>query len=137
MSYGFFTDKTIKPSEKEITEILSVNYSLWEDIVKYINENYKTKSEYKFYGKNYGWALRFNKSGKSFTALYPDKNEFSAQIILNKEQIDKALTSELSKSVKDIINLTHYVHEGKWIFIKIKDKNDLDDIIILLKIREK
>ena len=135
MSYGIYTDRKQRPTEDEVAKIVSSKYDLWKNLITFINRKYKTKSEYKFYGKNYGWALRFNKSGKSLIAFYPGNNEFTVQIILNKEQIYKALKSEISKKIISIIKSTSFVHEGKWLFIRITNKNDLNEIKTLLQIR--
>src|SRR5271157_2788915 len=64
MSWGIFIDKNYKPTIEDTYNTLSISKPLFVYLVNYIESNFKTHYELKFYGKNYGWALRFNKSGK-------------------------------------------------------------------------
>jgi hypothetical protein len=135
MSKGIFTDKIHKPTNEEVIEILESIQPLWQDIVNFIEIQCKAKGEFKFYGKNYGWALRFNKSGKSLAALYPSENEFTVQIILNTKQVEKALEEALDIKMKNIIIDTPEIHEGKWVYINVTSESDIMDIKKLLFIR--
>ena len=65
MSKGFFTDKTVKPDFTDIINVIGSAGEDWGILHKYLTEDLKLKGEFKFYGVNYGWALRFTKSGKS------------------------------------------------------------------------
>ncbi len=135
MSFGIFTDKNFKPTIDDIHNALSISKPLFEYLVNYIECNFKTHSELKFYGKNYGWALRFNRSGKSLIALYPGKDEFTAQIILNDKQVLEALNSDISEKAKNIIEKTPEIYEGKWIFIKVNSEVIVKDVEKLILIR--
>lgn len=135
MSKGFFIDRIHKPAEDEIMQVLNKAEPVWKEIINFIEEHYKAKAEYKFYGKNYGWAQRFTKSGKSFIALYSSENEFTVQIILNKLQAAKALGETIKPEIKNIIANTPEIHEGKWIYFKVASKEDIVDVKKLLKIK--
>lgn len=135
MSKGFFTDRIHKPAEDEIIQALKKAEPVWEEIINFIKNQYKVKAEYKFYGKNYGWALRFTRSGKSFISLYPSENEFTVQIILNNLQSAKALEETIKPEIKNIIANTPEIHEGKWIYFKVTSKEDIADVKKLLKIK--
>lgn len=135
MSRGCFTDRDKKPSEDEAFTSLAQSRALWDEIVLFIENHYRTKKTYKFYGKNYGWALQFSKSGKALVSLYPAEGEFVAQVILNKDQCEEALKSGIGDEIRDLIRLTPEIHEGKWIFIGIKTKKDVKDIENLISVR--
>jgi len=136
MSYGAFIDKNIKPDQNIINNSLSTAQTSFNELTGFIENNYKSHGELKFYGKNYGWAIRFNRSGKSLIALYPGNNEFTAQVILNDHQVEAALDSDIDFSIKKIISETPEIKEGKWIFIKISTEIKLSDIKKLISIRE-
>ena len=135
MSRGCFTERDDKPSEEDVFAALSRSRTLWDEIVLFIESNYRTKKAYKFYGRNYGWALQFSKSGKALVSLYPGQGEFVAQVILNKEQCKKALISGIGDEIKDLIIVTPEIHEGKWIFTSVKAKKDVKDIENLISVR--
>jgi hypothetical protein len=135
MSYGCFTDRNNMPSEDEVSGALSSSRATWDRMVIFLENNFKTKKGYKFYGKNYGWALQFSLSGKALISLYPGKGGFVAQVILKKDQYERAIQSDICEGIKKLIGQTQEIHEGKWLFINIGDEKDLDDIEKLVLIR--
>lgn len=137
MSMGCFTDKLYQPTSEEILEAISKTKPLWDRLHSFIVNNYSISGSLKFYGKNYGWAIAFSKGGKALTSLYPGTGCFTVQIILNSTQVEEALNSDISISVKRIINDTPQIHEGKWIFIRVTTDTQIDDIEKLLMTRVK
>jgi len=135
MRKSCYTNKNEQPTELEIANSLGSIKEHWNSFSEYLSLELKLKGEFKFYGVNYGWAKRYVKSGKSVIALYPDKECFTAQIILNKNQVDSALELDLEASIKDTIKNTESIYEGKWIFIKIEDEILLEDIKKLVAVR--
>ena len=69
----------------KLLKYLIINIKQWNEINSYLINIIKTKSKYKFYGKNYGWALGYSKNNKSIISLYPLLNDFTIQIILKKK----------------------------------------------------
>ncbi len=137
MSKGFFIDKSLRPNDNNILKIIGSAKNNWDFILEYLRSDLKLKGEFKFYGINYGWAIRFNKSGKSIVALYPDKDCFTVQIILNKYQVDSALLADLDVGIIKNIRDKEAIHEGKWIYLKIDKRTDLKDILKIIDIRIK
>lgn len=137
MSIGIFTDKSCKPSIDDMLEAVSASEVNLKALLGIIEANFKAKSEFKFYGRNYGWALNFRKSGKSLISIYPGNNMFTVQIILDRLQAENAISSDMSESIKGIISNTEEICEGKWIYIKVAPTNEIKDIETLLNIRMK
>ncbi len=135
MSKGIFTDKNRKPGPKDIEVTVSRALGNWKELNEFLRSTLKLKGELKFYGVNYGWAIRYSKSGKSVIALYPAKDSFTVQIILKREQVKAALTHKLSPGTKDAVNRAHEFNEGRWVYLTIDDKSDLVDILTLVKAR--
>jgi hypothetical protein len=135
MSKGFFTNKAIPPTPEEMAKQIGMAKSNWNALTEHLYTKLKLKGEFKFYGVNYGWALRFNKSGKSVIALYPNTDTFSVQIILNKNQVEAALQNEMDKDTIRLIENTESIHEGKWIYATVGGTTNLKDILTLLNIR--
>lgn len=134
MSWGIFTDKEIKPSDNDVNNSLGLVKPLWDDIVRFVEDNYDVQGEFKYYGKNFGWALRYRKSGRVLIALYPGDGEYTTQIILNEEQVENALSSEISPDTRKIIVETRKIREGKWIYLTVPTTS-LDDIEHLMHAR--
>jgi len=135
MSKGIFTDKSHKPAEKEVFESISSVKPLWDDLISFIEDNYKIKGEFKFYGKNFGWALRYRKSGKVLISIYPGKDEFVVQIILNGKEVEKALQQDINQEINKIIIEKPPIRESKWIYLKVTPDTGLMDIENLILVR--
>jgi hypothetical protein len=135
MAIGAFTDKLHQPTTEEIHAAIGSKRQLWENLTNFIGDNYRLKSDFAFYGKNYGWALRFRKGGKALLSLYPSQDSFTVQIIISQIQAEKALSLSLSKKVSKIIEDARPYPEGLWLFIKIESEQDLNDVKQLLKVK--
>jgi hypothetical protein len=135
MSKGIFTNKMHEPSKKEIFEALSSVKPLWDELISFIEDNYKITGEFKFYGKNFGWALRYRKSSRVLISMYPGDNEFMVQIILNCKEVEKALKLDLASGTEKIIEETTPIREGKWLYLKVTPDTDLTDIKNLISVR--
>lgn len=137
MAIGAFTDKLHQPAMTEILASIGSKRQLWENLTSFIGDSYRLKSDFAFYGKNYGWALRFRKAGKALLSLYPGQESFTAQIIISQAQAEKVLSSGLSKKASKIIEEAHPYPEGRWLFIKIESEQDLNDVKRLLIVKSK
>jgi hypothetical protein len=135
MSKGIFTDKQHQPRLDEVFAVLGSKGSLWEELTEHIWDNYRVNGELKFYGRNYGWAMRFRKGGKALLSLYPNKGGLVVQIILRETDVDAALKRKLGKKVREAIEAAHPYPEGRWVFINIGSSRDVKDVRELLKIK--
>jgi hypothetical protein len=135
MGVGIFTDKNHQPTLDEVMEAIGQKQAEWQEIVQFIREKRSVHEEFRYYGKNYGWALRFRKSSKSLTSLYPAEGGFTIQIILNETEVEKALSLGLGEHIEHIMKEAHPFPEGRWLFIPVESDKDLQDIKVLLSIK--
>ena len=136
MSTSAFIDKSRQPTEKEIVSALSSAYPNWVSMLSEIRKIERTQEDFKYmYGKPYGWAIRFRVRGKLLASLYPNQNHFLVQIILNPKQLDEAQEIQLHPNAKEAIQKANPYPEGKWLFIKVEGKRDMEDIRELLKLK--
>ena len=137
MTIGIFIDKAHQPTTTEVFEALDTKRALWEGLTQFIADHYPIPGEWNFGGKNYGWNLWYRKSGKTLVMLYPQKGYFVAQIVLGKDQVEQALTLKLGKNVGTVLTETPQLHDGRWLFIKVKTAKDVKDIQQLLPIKRR
>lgn len=128
MPQGAFTDKKYHPIVDQINAALGGSAALWNDIAGFVRGNYGVKEEMKFYGKNYGWALRFRKGGRALVSLYPLQGSFKAQIVLNEEAYKKAMKLSLGVRLKKTMRAAHPYPDGRWLFIPVKTRGDVDRV---------
>jgi Protein of unknown function (DUF3788) len=137
MSIGVFLDKELPPSPQDLLNALSAKRALWEQLTQFIWDNYQMRGDLSYGGKNYGWNLWYRKSGKSLLTLYPNQGYFVAQIVLGREQVEQALALKLGKNVQTLLVETPQLHDGRWLFIKVKTGRDVKDIQQLLQIKKR
>ncbi|HEY5478116.1 MAG TPA: DUF3788 family protein [Gaiellaceae bacterium] len=135
MSYGAFTDRTSRPGEAEIEVALAGAAALWSEIVSFVEDSFRVRSDWKFYGKNYGWSLAFKKSGKALVSLYPDAGSFTAQVILKEDQIARAPSELLIPELRAAIDGANPYAEGRWVFLAVSSERELEVVKRLVEIR--
>jgi len=137
MAIGLFADKEYQPTLTAVLEALGAKRSLWAGLTQFIADNYPIPGEWNFGGKNYGWNLWYRKSGKTLVTLYPQKGCFVTQIVLGKDQVEQALNLKLGKNTGTVLTETPQLHDGRWLFIKVKTTKDVKDIQQLLQIKRR
>jgi hypothetical protein len=135
MSVGLFTDKEHTPTAEEVGRAVGPRQAAWDELVSCIRESYSNQDEFRFYGRNFGWALRFRKSGRALASLYPTGGGFTVQVILGADETKKALDLGLGKHVRQIIEEAHPYPEGRWLFIPVGSERDILDIRRLLALK--
>ncbi len=135
MGIGAFTDRSNKPRAREMENSVGTAKSNWEELNDFLATTLKLKGELKFYGVNYGWTIRYAKSGKSVVALYPDRDSFTAQIIMKRQLLTAAYEHGVSDTTKEAVNRATDFKEGRWVFIHVDAKSGIDDVFTLVNAR--
>jgi hypothetical protein len=137
MPISCFVDKNHPPEPDEVNKALGIALPLWSRLVDFIASNYSMIGDMTYGGKNYGWNLWYRKSGKSLLSLYPQESTFIAQVVLGREQLEKALTLTLGENVGRVLKETPSLHDGRWLFIKIECETDVKDVEQLLLVKKR
>ncbi len=138
MSIGFFTDKKYQPSESEVLEAVGSRRKAWETLISYIRDGYAPTEDFKFlYGKNYGWAYRFQIKGQVLASLYPTLGGFTVQVNLSEAGVQEAREQALGSALPRAIDAANPYPEGRWLFVPVETENDLKDIYKLIELRAK
>lgn len=135
MSIGAFVDKQHQPTIDAMITSVRSKRQLWEELTQFIEENYGVKRDFAFYGKNYGWALRFRRGGRALIAFYPGVDSFTVQIIIAPAQLEEALQLHLSTNVRELLVNARAFTEGRWLFIPVESEHDCRDVRRLLRVR--
>jgi len=136
MSIGIFTEKHRRPKAPEILATVGPALERWNELTDWIVETFPAQHELKFmYSSKYGWARRFEVHGTLLTALYPVRNGFTAQLILNRTALEQASLLRLGKNAQLAMEQAHLYTEGKWLFIPVESNRDMEDIKRLLTVK--
>jgi hypothetical protein len=135
MSMGIFVDKGHKPTSREIASAIGTKRPLWEELIRFLTENYHVKGNLVFGGMSYGWALRYRKGGRALTTIYPAREGFVAQIVIGPTQAEEAFNLDLGENARSVLKGAHPYHDGRWLFIRVGSKRDLADVLQLLALK--
>ncbi len=139
MSVGAFVDKTHQPLPEELTQALSNASILWQDLAGFLEEGCGCDGDFRFYGRNYGWALRFRKWGWALCSMYPCNGFFTAQVVLSPRLVIEAAELPLSEKTRAALESTKEYPEGRWLYLPVSSRDDVDDVqrLVSLKFRGK
>ncbi|MFZ5820528.1 MAG: DUF3788 domain-containing protein [Chloroflexota bacterium] len=137
MSIGLFVDKAHPPTQQEVHDALGSRLPLWQQLLQFVADNYQLPDDLSFGGKKYGWNIWYRKGGKTLASLYPQKDYFVAQVVLGKEQVEKAFQLQLGKNVRTALEETPQFHDGRWLFIQVRSEEDVRDVQELLRIKRR
>lgn len=130
-----------KPTETDIITFISnvEAISAWNQIQEYLETHYDLLVETIYYGDNYGWVVRYRKSGRTIVSLFPEKDSFSFLIVYGKKEIDKFSTqeSEFLPTIVEIFQNTKKLHDGKWLWIRVTDSTNFEDLKKLITIKRR
>jgi hypothetical protein len=132
-------DKGHKPSEKEIEKTIGGKVvKAWNDIRSFLNKYYDFTPELCFYGNKYGWTIRYRKSGKTLCSLFPESGAFTVLIVLGNKEMEKvfSIIDELGPEVASVIKGASQYHDGRWLWLRVRSKNQLRDIKELIELKK-
>jgi len=137
VSKGCFVDKAHQPTSEEIRAAVSGALPLWDEVVQFIAQTYGVAGELKFYGRNYGWALRFQKSGRNLVSMYPGNRCFTVQVIIGETLVGEAMELELGGQVRKAIEAAHPYPEGRWLYVPVTSRQEVKAVQQLLSLKAK
>jgi hypothetical protein len=138
MQFARMTDEDHKPNEAEIRAVIGSD-NLWTGLKAYLDRHYDFLPELVFYGRKYGWTIRYRKGGKTLVSLFPEHGAFTALIVLGKKEGEKAadILADLSTSTKELVENTRQLHDGKWLWIRVCEPGQAEDVRRLLSVKHR
>lgn len=131
-------DFNYKPSVGEIS--IYIRNGLFDKFCLEMDNQYEADFKVEFSKCNweYGWNLKFKKSGKSLCTIYPRENYFTVLVVIGKKEKEKLenILSELSNEVQWLYYRTKEGNNQKWLMIDLEDMGEVyNDVLRLINIR--
>jgi len=107
---------------------------IYAKIMSFIECNYNMDILYD--GKN---EIKVRRSNKTLVTFYVMEDKLTVLIIFGKKEreVFEDMSANFSEYINDYYNNSKTYHDGKWMFIDIKDDMYVDEIIKLIKIKKK
>lgn len=117
---------------KDIAEI-------WERLAESINELYEMD---KYWNKGFGdwvYEYKYRRGGKTLCTFYAKQGVANLLIVLGKTEREKfeQQWEYFSESLLTLYDSTKVLYDGKWMWIPIDEKMEVEDILRMLKIKRR
>jgi hypothetical protein len=78
------------------------------------------------------------KAGRALMNLSPDSEGFTALVVLGVKEAAQALAEveKFGPNVRERLETAHIFHDGRWLWIRVQDPRDVEDIQRLLIIKK-
>lgn len=131
-----FLDKSFKPNEETLSEVLGRSYQYWKQIQHLLVEQYGTIApEWKYYGAKSGWTLKMILKKRNLFFFYPCDKHFFIAFVFGDNAVKAIEESDLSPAlIKEIKGAQRYP-EGRGLRIEVRKRERVDDIIALTAIK--
>lgn len=131
-------DRQYCPALDELSNY--INNPLFMQFCSQIKEKYhcSEKIEFSSCSWEYGWNVKFKKSGKNLCTVYPREGFFTVLVVIGPKEKDSAerILPKLTPKLREIYNQTEAGNGQKWLMIELEDRNKMfDDTMRLIEIR--
>lgn len=128
------------PTEYEMNEY--INNDLWEEFCRYMEQSYHAilKFEFSKCSWEYGWNIKFKKSGRTYCTVYPRENYFTVLIVIGKKEKEwvEAAFYDFSDEIQQLYKETKEGNNQKWLMIDLEDAGKrYEDVKKLIEIRNR
>ena len=71
--------------------------------------------------------------------FFPEKGAYSILIILGKKEVEEVnlMKNKLNLQVKSVFDNTKQLHDGRWLWVRVLTKSDIDSFKVLLSAKIK
>ena len=136
MAFSVLDDKSRKPDDGMLAEVLGDCKKLWDAILTHLAQEYPgVQNEWNFAGAKYGWSLRPKLKKRTILYLTPHQDFFTAGFALGEKAVAAAEGSTLPKPILDTIRSAPKYAEGRGVRIEVKRPADVEAIKTLIGIK--
>lgn len=136
MALSIFDDKSKKPDDRDLAEVLGETFILWKELRDFVLQQYPgAVEEWNYSGKNYGWNFRLKDKKRAILYLTPGDGCFKASLVFGEKATKEALASGITEETKAIIASARVYAEGRGIRVDVTGPEIVADIKKLIHIK--
>ena len=138
MQSGIFTSSSTKPDRHMLTEALGGTYKYWREIKTNLEKDFgPSKEEWKFYGKNTWWVMKYIIKNKNLFYFTPCDKFFRISFILGDNAVTAVEHSDLpNEIITELKNAKKFV-EGRGLHLNVKVQSDVRTVLKIAAIKMK
>nr|WP_317284015.1 DUF3788 domain-containing protein [uncultured Sellimonas sp.] len=132
-------NKSYVPSLDEIAEY--IHNPIFLTFCDELKTKFNIKEQIDFSGctMEYGWNVKFKKSGKGLCTIYPREDYFTVLVVVAKKQKEavETILPDCSDRIKEIYHQTNEGNGQRWLMIDLEDQDQTyEDVLRLINIRK-
>ncbi|MDH3814140.1 MAG: DUF3788 domain-containing protein [Acidobacteriota bacterium] len=136
MALSAFDDKAREPTDSDVLKELADVSHLWVDLKNLVASQFDPLvADWVFSGKKWGWSLRLKHKKRAVLYMTPSTGFFYAGFALGEKAVAAANTSDLPRSLLEIINGSQKYAEGRGVRLEVWSASDLENVIKLAAIK--
>lgn len=131
-----FNDKRVVPDEAALASEIGQSKEYFDRICTFIEqETGQLTREWKHYGLKSGWTLKLLSKKRNLLFVGPERGYFVVAFVFGDRAVDAVVKSHLPESIKnELLNARKYA-EGRGIRLEIRDGNELESVLQLIRIK--
>ncbi|MBE6759656.1 MAG: DUF3788 domain-containing protein [Ruminococcaceae bacterium] len=112
---------------------------VWQELCAAIEAEYETD---RLWGKGFGcwtYEYKYRRGGKTLCTLYAKENAICLLVTLGRAEREKfdARRESFSAKLQELYDTTETYHDGKWMWIELRDSSLIDELLELLHIKRR
>ena len=136
MSPSIFNDKSTKPDDRLLAEILGATSPFLEQLREHFKQNYDDiHEEWKFYGQKYGWQLKLIQKKRTILYVIPSESCFRITFVLGDRAVEAVEKRGLPETIKETLRNARKYMEGRGIQVEVKGPEDVKIVEKLAQIK--
>ena len=132
-----FDNKAVIPDDGMVSAVLDNTAPVWDELRTHVEEIYPSiTGEWRHYGKTAGWSYKLISKKRNLLFFTPRASCFRVRIVFGEKACACAnADNELPSEIKEAIRAATQYTEGRSIDIDVTQREQLDTIKRLLKIK--
>ncbi len=133
------TDGLTEPSMSTVS--MYINNPLFDRLCRHIENEYQIKPafEYSRCSLQYGWNIKYKKSGRALCTIYPMKGYFTVLIVITsrEQQEIEIILPVFTEYTQKLYHETKVGMGQRWLMIDVTEENTMEDIKRFISVRRK
>jgi hypothetical protein len=136
MASSAFDQKNSAPDDRRLTEVLRATKAHWDAIVAFAHGKCGAlTSEWKFYGKKFGWQMKLSHKKRAMLYLVPREGSFLAAMALGPAAVSKLRSQRLPIRIVRAIEEEKVAPEGRPARVEVHTEDDAEIVMRLLALK--
>jgi hypothetical protein len=136
MALSAFDDKSRKPTDRQLREVLAKSYAVWTGLISAVEKHTRPlDTVWGFTSKKAGWGIRLRHGDRVILYMTPQTGRFLVSFALGEKAVAAARAEKLPKALLDAIDAAPRYVEGRGVRIEVSKRDQIPALAALARIK--